>query len=139
MIRAKYNDLTPDNELIKKAKFWGDESDDILTYEDIDDAIGDVLADIPTDERPRTIEVYAFRPMEVKVNPEDILSPILESLDEDFGNPHGDYSEPTTKMLEAAKLLARVIDAEYDSWACESFGVVEVDVGAWILEHWTEN
>jgi hypothetical protein len=135
MIRAKYNDLTPDHELIKKAKFWADGSDEILTYEDIDDAIGDVLYDIPDDEMPKTIEVYAFFPMAVKVNPEDILSPILESLDEDLGDPNGDYSQPTAKMLRAAEHLARVIEAEYDPWACEEVGVVEVDVDAWILEH----
>jgi hypothetical protein len=62
-------------------------------------------------------EVLEYRRMK-KPNPEALIEQVLEWLDEMFGDPGGDSTDPTPKMLEAMK----VILDEYQVWACVETG-----------------
>ena len=55
---------------------------------------------------------------------ENALEIALEYLDEEYGDPEGDYSASTPAMKAAAQKLGQVIVAEYQSWMCEPTGEV---------------
>ena len=141
MEKVKYADLNPEHEWVKRAAFWGDEGQESLTDTDIDDCILYLVEDF--DDFDVTIDVYAFVPQAVQVDAtSNILEPLLELLDDEYGDPDGGYSKPTTGMVEVAEYLAHVVETEYTAWACESIGIVEVDVLAWVKEHepeWLED
>jgi hypothetical protein len=132
-MKAKYDELGPSHELIKKADFWGEEGQERLSDSCIDDCIEyivDMIEDLDV-----TIEAVAFSMMKVQVNLDSILADIVENLDEEYGDPDGDAHTPTQSMIDAANQLARVIEKDYAPWACEAIGTVEVDVFSWVKEH----
>lgn len=58
----------------------------------------------------------------VKYLADTFLEILLEWLDEEWGDPNEDPTDPTTKMKEAAFVLANAISQEYEVWACEPTG-----------------
>jgi len=108
-----------------------------LTYDDMDDAIEAYLDDFgPTGERtPKTVTVYGFARMELKRAECRVLADLLERLDEEYGDPDGDWGVATTAMEEAEKHFIDVVLAEYCPWACEAVKEVTVDTNEWIKEH----
>ena len=52
------------------------------------------------------------------------LERTLDDLDENYGDPDGDYSDPTEAMKSAARAFARAVLADYVPWACEPTGEV---------------
>lgn len=68
------------------------------------------------------VQIHIFRPTELTLNGEDILTPILENLDEDYGYPDTDHIKASAKMLEAAESLVEIIKKEYKVWICEPTG-----------------
>jgi hypothetical protein len=63
------------------------------------------------------------------------LEDILDTLDEEFGNPYGDSFEPTAKMKDAEQAFLRVVEKEYVPWACEEVCRKEIDVLKWVKEN----
>ncbi len=74
------------------------------------------------------IKVHVFRPMNAIVDVEyystNITDRLLEDLDEEYGDPDGDYTQATDNMAAAARALAKVIKEEYQPWMCEPTGEV---------------
>ena|SRR3990167_4767121 len=72
------------------------------------------------DSGPKTELILAWRRMKVDVPSHDVLEHVLEILEEEYGDPYGDYVPETTRtMTEAAEAFAAVIEREYKPWACE--------------------
>lgn len=106
----------------------------------VEDAMIRVLDRVPgesfeqcLDLPPWPVKLHVYKPMEVggEQHAQSIARSILESelntLDEEYGDPDGDYTEPTEAMKEAALTLARVILRDYKPWVCEFTGeVVEI-------------
>jgi hypothetical protein len=53
---------------------------------------------------------------------ERALEDAMERLDEEYGDPEGESTEPTDKMRSAAQAFAEAIIAEYVPWTCETNG-----------------
>lgn len=84
-----------------------------------------------------TFFVYEFRTM--KVNPKclNVLEQLLETLDEEYGNPEGcDWTQPTESMVAAEKVFVEAVLSEYQVWACERSGTKHKIHGLeWVREH----
>jgi hypothetical protein len=135
-------DITPEGNLTEvpdkvHVEFWGDEMDEVLSYEDMDEYIESVLDDFMEPSHcPETLIVwgYAHKEMTTKDMP-SVLDNLLEGLDEDFGNPDGGYSEVTEAMKEAEKVFLEVVRKEYTPWICEPVCKEEINVTDWIKEN----
>lgn len=60
--RYKYNDLHPGHKVWKLAKYWGEEGQDLVSDEDIDDAIDGIINNCHPDpiEEMGVLEVFGF-------------------------------------------------------------------------------
>ncbi len=91
--------------------------------------IGDSL-DEALDSIAWPIRVQHFKRMDVGGEPaaqriaDDAIERQLEILDDEYGDPDGDYSEPTDRMKAAALAFGNAVVADYVSWACEPSGEV---------------
>lgn len=96
----------------------------------------DVLAALP-----EKVTVYGWARTEVdraklaKLLSESALEDLLERLDEDYGDPDGDPTDPTEKMQQAEAAFIRVVLDEYVPWSCEKVCEEEVDVEAWVRRY----
>jgi len=117
--------------------YWGREEEEVLTNTDPDEAIEEILdAYGPGELEDHEVTVIEYRPRGCVVDAESILENALERLDEEYGNPDGDYTKPTPAMTAAAEAFAKVLAAEYSVWACEPTGEkVTVNALAWVKEH----
>jgi len=110
---------------IKMKEYYGQ-----IDQERLDNDPGDVVIALMEDEdySDFPIKVYTYNPREVAKDAEtfsrDILENILERLDEEYGDPDGDYTEPTDSMKKASLELAKVIFKDYQSFMCEETGEV---------------
>ncbi len=109
-----------------KKEFYGYEGQERLSSEP-----EEVVTDLVTGEKDYQdypIKVYVFKPMVVIDNDweyaKSILGDLLENLDDEYGDPDGDSTEPTDKMEKASLELAKVMREEYTSWMCEATGEV---------------
>ena len=68
------------------------------------------------------VKILVFERRKVCCEPGDVLERVLEEFDEEYGNPDGEYTEPTEKMKEAAKAFVEVVETEYISWQCNPTG-----------------
>jgi len=120
-----------------KPDFWGVNDPDQLEYTDKDEAIEAFLDGMASDgDLPDTVEVTAYRKLEIPVesNATSALDSLLEYLDEEYGDPDGDYSKPTEKMKAAARAFVAAVKEEYEVFQCERIpGTTEiVNVGEWL-------
>lgn len=69
------------------------------------------------------MRVYVYKPMNHwrsrNALAEGYLERILEDLDEEFGDPEGDATEPTASMKRAALAFVDSVMKEYRPWNCE--------------------
>ena len=92
--------------------------------ERICETIDDLLDGFP---EGTPVEVHVFR--KCKVNRVEtiafaVLDRLLEDLDDDYGDPDGDLTEPTDGMKWAAKVFIDAVLKEYVVWTCEPTGEV---------------
>ena len=67
--------------------------------------------------------VYEFKPREINIiDGKSVVEDILESLDYEYGDPDGDWTKPTEKMITAAEKLMKVVTSEYFVYSCETTG-----------------
>ena len=118
---------------------WGQPDDEVIQGADRNDGIRRALEEIGEqsgDELPAHIEIQEYERMAVTLSGVYTLERLLESLDEEDGNPDGP-TEPTPAMVVAEAAFHAAVLAEYKSWNVESVpGTLErVDVREWIQEH----
>ncbi len=124
----------------REPRWWVVEGRDLerMTSTTIDEAVQDWGDNLAPEILPSEVVVIGFAPMQPKPDDcGDILEAILESLDEEFGDPDGDgVSEPTPGMVEAERAFRAAIVAEYDSWACEEVTRETVSVREHVPADW---
>jgi hypothetical protein len=116
--------------------YWDKESEERLTHKDQDEAIEYVLDEMTA--LPETLEICGYAKMALPT-PEnlgdDVLSQLLERLDEDYSDPARSYSDATDAMKESAETFAKTVLDEYESWACEVVKRETIDVMKWVKTH----
>ena len=107
---------------VKEPKFWTcNEHAELLRHVDYEEAVQEWVEDLWPEELPETLVVYGFAPIDlsgVDVDAERVLEHLLESMDEEYGDPDGSYTIATESMKAAAEVFVETIYAEYDTWAC---------------------
>jgi hypothetical protein len=94
-------------------------------------AVVDEPFDVATKDFKWPIKIDVYRLMKVdkhsKVLVDRVLEMTLEPLDEEYGDPGGDSTEPTPEMRAAAEAFVQVVLDQYTPWACETTGeVIEI-------------
>jgi hypothetical protein len=89
---------------------------------------------------PETITLYGFAPMPINSATRDrlvasALDAVLDELDEEFGDPDGEPSQPSMERLAMARSFVDEILATYDVWACTQVGEVRITVREWMDAH----
>lgn len=117
------------------AIFWTCRDSERLTCESVDEAVEEYLDAVPMYEWPETLTVRGFEPQAATYDGDTVLERMLEHLDEEYGDPDGDPTEPTEEMKAAADAFVTVVLAGYRSWACEECETVDVNVREWVKEN----
>ncbi len=107
----------------REAKFWSCRDDDeVLTHDDISEAVEEWADDAHPDRIPETITVYGFAPMELPPATDianRALGEIIEWLDEELADPSGNGSQSSDELTAAALAFAEAIRTHYEPWMCE--------------------
>lgn len=112
------------------ADFWSASDDcESLSHTAMEDAIDDAI-DSAHPEIPDSLEVFSWRRATLnlgRLDADRIVEDLYECLDENY-NAGDDRSEPTVKVLEAARVFLAVVRSEYVPWNCDITGnVVTLD------------
>jgi len=131
--------------------FWAIEDEEELAHTDLDDAVSEYLDGFMSpkmtqddwDAIPETVEVLGYKRMDPlsagSVDHYGPLDHLLESLDEEYGDPNGDPTKRTPAMEAAAKEFLEKVLAEYEVWACELSGEKKtINCLDWIKENMPE-
>jgi len=137
MKTIRYSELTPEViASLGEPCYWGAPDSERYETSDPDEAIADIIdcCDYTENYLPDggEIDIEAVTPVPLVVKGRDLLEQLLETLDDEYGDPDGGGTEPTEGMVKAADALAAVIEREYSSWRCETRLRVVVNVAAWI-------
>lgn len=118
--------------------FWDTDDVEYLTHTEQDDAIESLLDGVgDIDKLPETLEIYGYARQLPKVNTwaVNILDRFLENLDEEYGNPDGNYTESTDSMKEAAEKFVTTVLDDYVSWVCDIVAHKTINVKEWIQKN----
>ncbi len=124
----------------RKPVLWSCDQDcETLVHADPDDAIRDCIDMIPRDEwrdaGPLAVYGYARMVPTITAAPADLVESVYENLDEEFGDPEGNFTVVPSEVVSAAALVLALIKETYEPWACEVVETTHVDVLAWVKEH----
>jgi hypothetical protein len=121
----------------EKIEFWDcSDQTEILMWDNLNEAVEMHLDDRPRDEWPEMLTVYGYAREipEWSRWPARVLERLLESLDDDYGNPE-DATAETDGMKLAAEEFIRKVAAEYQVWSCKRVATEEINVMDWVKEH----
>jgi hypothetical protein len=121
-------------------EFWTCDDGEELSCRDFDEAVCEYLEDLEPEEWPETLEVRGFDPMVVAMP--DVLAKLIDTLDEEYGDPYGGSTEATEAMREAEHEFLEVVGREYKPWACDQVCVRTINVLEWVKANepqWLEN
>ena len=103
-------------------KYYGEIGQERLDN-DPEDVVVNMFCDLETVENyDYPFIVHVFEPQKITLDIDDILERVLENLDEEYGDPDGDYTKPTEKMKRSAGELVQTIKSEYTPFMCETTG-----------------
>lgn len=111
-----------------------DECAERLNYTDPEEAVYDEISGNESLFQDDEITLYEHTPMTIPDSRFEVLERLLESLDEDFGDPDGEYSKPTPGMIQAEKAFIEAMKQEYQVWSCEQTGKQTKTVYDWCME-----
>ena len=110
-----------------------------LSHGDIEEAVENYLDGLYQKDWPETLTVFGHVRMKPLDEEFSDLERLLETLDEEYGDPDGDGPEQTPAMIEAEKAFIEVMRKEYHVWACEQVTTREINVQEWVkanCPHW---
>jgi len=115
---------------MSEIKFWGQESDEILSHTTKDEAIEAILDD--TQEMDGVLEICGFQEREMNTagEAEHVCESILERWDEEYGGE--DQTEMSDEMLRITKEYIEKMKSLYEVWQCEIKVREKVDIKTWI-------
>ncbi len=124
----------------RAVEYWDcNDSEELLSHTDIGDAVV-AWADALDGPLPESVTVYGFarRPLpSAEPLAIDILTRVLEELDNDLGDPDAtEITRDTQPMREAAFALAAAIRADYEVWQCERVTKCDVLVAEHVPAEW---
>ncbi len=134
--------------------FWSCRDDEEqLSHTDRDEAVEAYLDDLLNpgmtaaevlEELPGTVDVFGFARAEIDAGRWAKLctEELLHCLDDEYGDPNGDFTKPNEAMLAAANAFVAAVLAEYEPWMCEQVHKETVKVEPWVREHrpdWLED
>ena len=122
---------------MSESRWWGLPDSERLVHSTPDEAIEEILdqASCPLADYGEVV-VVGYANVEPVWKAASILEDFLDRLDEEYGDPDGDITEPTEAMKQAADAFVRAVLAEYQTWVCEPTGEqVRVDALKWAQEH----
>ena len=98
---------------------WGVNGQEVLDA-DLDDCIERYLDSDDEDfEAPETITVEAYERMKLsRERVESHLSDMVESIDDDYGDPDG-TSDPAPQIMEAWQSFCKIFVDTYEVWRCD--------------------
>ncbi len=117
--------------------YWGTKDTERLVHDCADDAIEAIIGDLddPIAEIG-DVTVHEYKSESLNFSANQLLSEILERLDEDYGDPDGDLTQPTPAMLAAAQTFASALRTDYFVWRCVTTGrTVTVNALEWVKQH----
>ena len=94
-------------------------------------AVQEWYDDLPdVDGVPEEVTVWRFTRVkaDTRLLALNALDRLLERLDEDYGDPEGDYTESDDAMKKAAAEFGEKVVAQYKVWMCERDGSEVVSV-----------
>lgn len=118
-------------------EFWSADGSNSL-YETIDECIQNYLESIDPKSHPKEVTVVGYERTKISQTflEASVLEFTLDALDEEFGDPNGEHSDPTSKMKEAEMTFIKVILADYFPWTCErSNEFVTVNTQEWLAKN----
>lgn len=112
--------------------FFSYKDPEILTHEDLNDAVYEYLEETRPDEWERKIFITQYERIivsEVEKNTltEGVLENLLEMLDENYGDPETS-TKPSANMVLAATTLINTVLSEYHVWKCVRVGDIVVNL-----------
>jgi len=110
---------------MKKAKFYAVGEKEHLMATDIEDALLEYLDALDPGYKPKTVMVQGYAPRQPNAKEwifDRCLEDTLELLDDEYGDPDGEYTQANAAMKAAMHAFAQVIMKEYDVWMCEKTG-----------------
>ena len=117
--------------------FWSvSKYEERLTHDEPEEAAAMWLDDMTKEEiaeLPDEITVYGWRRTNIKgyLEPSFVLDEVLERLDEEHGDPDGDFiSSITPKMIAATRALVQAIEEDYTPWTCKVCCEEKLDISA---------
>jgi len=117
--------------MTKKPELWGARDEERLEFYDENECIEAIL-DGMDNPLPEKITICGFARMDVNTICLNPLEQCLERLDEEYGDPDGEYSGPTEAMKTAERVFLEIVKKEYKPWACEEVCRKEIIVADWI-------
>jgi hypothetical protein len=118
----------------KTCEYWACDEPEKLIYELPNEAVEGFLENYIMSDMPKKILLQGYTHPEVRYDGE-VLDVILENLDEEYGDPDGDMTEPNEEMKAAEKTFLEVVCKNYKPYIAESVYMEEIDVMLWIEEH----
>lgn len=104
-----------------------------MVYESMEHAIGETLMGITYGNYPDYLIVTVYSPVMPDTSCLNPLEFLLESLEEDYGDPEGAASyAPTKGMKDAEKAFINAVLREYEPWEKKEVETVKVDVKEWM-------
>jgi hypothetical protein len=135
-----YNDMTKADLEEFSDCYWGPPDEERYSHTELEEAIEAALD--ACDSLPATLELVAMRSRALSISdlePELILEQALEYLDEEYGDPEGERTEPTEAMRQAAKALCEVVIRDYEVWTCYlAAKVIVSDPAEWVMKNCPE-
>ena len=128
----------------RKAVFYGIKDQEVLDTDPFD-SFTYYIDGFSTEEEAMSddvypVRVYKFKPMNIYINSDRILENLIETLDDEYGNPDGSNTAITENMRESAIQFADAIKSEYRSFMCEKTNsYVEFDKNGKIIKEYDED
>lgn len=108
-----------------------------LLWRDVQDAVDELMQRFCTDEPvPEVATVYAFDPIKLSIKDiPEALEWMIEILEEEHGDPNGDYPyEPSDRVRIAHAHLRDALLFDYRPWMCKLVGQFTVRVKDYVDE-----
>jgi len=106
-------------------KYYGIGEQVELLSETIEEAIDQWILSEPDLPEDDILKIRLYKPMEIDLNADSILTSIYDSLDDEYGKPYDmETTTPAKSVIKAAEQLVEAIKNTYYPYQCEPTGEI---------------